>query len=196
MVFANFFHFEQLQQAQNIKIRKIATQCFKKSVSRVSIPKIMVLAQMLRSLYFSLNLSWKLPTFQNALTKCAPRMHPLWQACILGANSMHFGCKLQLHPECTQVHFGCIWKCTHFACTCILGAFENAPILHARAFGVHLGCIWRAAGVHFGCSWRAAGVHFGCSWRAFWVRWRAFWVHLACILGAFGVQFGCIWRAF
>ena len=148
----------------------------------------MVLAQMLRSLYFSLNLSWKLPTFQNALTKCAPRMHPVWQACILGVNSMHCKCKLQLHLECTQVHFRCIWKGTHFACTC----------------GVHLGCIWGAFRVHLACILGAFWVQFGCTLRVFWVHSGCILMCIqnayGCIFGAFLVRFGCnvgaLWEFF
>ena len=105
-----------------------------------------------------------------------------------------------MHPECTHfdkhafwVQTACIlganFNCTQNALKCILGAFENAPILHARAFGVHLGCIWRAAGVHFGCSWRAFWVHLACILGAFGVQF-------GCILGAFGVHFGCIWSGF
>ena len=68
-IFAIFCQFKQLSQAisgKKIKIKKIAAQCFKKSLSRVSIPKSRVLAQILRPLnFFSQNLSWKLASFQN-----------------------------------------------------------------------------------------------------------------------------------
>ena len=67
-IFAIFCQFKQLSQAisrKKIKIKKIAVQRFKKSLSRVSIPKIRVLAQILRPLnFFPQNLTWKLATFK------------------------------------------------------------------------------------------------------------------------------------
>ena len=58
-----FCHFQQLWQAavgKRIKIENIAAQRFKKSLSRFSILKIKVLAQILRPLYFFPNSKFKI----------------------------------------------------------------------------------------------------------------------------------------
>ena len=64
-IFDIFSNLSELRQEKKIKIKKVAAQNFKNCVSTVSIPKMRILAQILRPHIFSQKPSRKLPTFQN-----------------------------------------------------------------------------------------------------------------------------------